>query len=110
MSLPLQDVWLPEVEAEYLSLLRVSRDVGVEVGNQFRAFERIMERGVDAAWRPIDFEGSAAIYVMSDRHALMFFAVSGSEVAIVKWTTVGTEYEQRLAREEARRRAGQRFP
>jgi hypothetical protein len=35
---PLQDVWLPEVEAEYAALLALSRDVGVDVGNQFRAW------------------------------------------------------------------------
>jgi hypothetical protein len=110
MIKPLRDVWLPEVEAEYFALLRLSRDVGVDVGNQFRAFERVLETGVDSAWRPIDCVGSADIYVMYARHALMFFAVAGSKAGIVKWTTVGTEYEQQRAREEAKARAAQCFP
>src|SRR5882762_1665667 len=98
MIKPLQDVWLPEVEAEYFALLSMSRDVGVDVGNQFRAFERVVERGVDAAWRPIDYVGAADLFVMSARSALMFFAISGSRVAIVKWAPMGTEYEQKAAR------------
>jgi hypothetical protein len=110
MTASLADVWLPEVEAEYFALLKLSRDVGVDVGNQFRAFERLLEIGLDAAWRPIDSAGSADIYVMYGGSVLMFFAICGSQLAIVKWTTLGTPYEQTLAREEARQRAAALFP
>src|SRR5215469_14780980 len=101
MSGRLQDVWLAEVEAEYLALLEAGRDVGVDVGNQFRAFEHLLERGLDAKWRPIDRVDSTDIYVMYGRYALMFFAVQERRVAVVKWTVLGTEHQQRQAREEA---------
>jgi hypothetical protein len=106
----LRDLWLPEVEAEYRALLSRNRDVGADVGNQFRAFEQVLRRGVDDNWRPIDHANSADIYVMYARYALMFFAVQDDQAAIVKWTVLGSEYEQNQAREEARRRAGQIFP
>jgi hypothetical protein len=106
----LQDIWLPEVEAEFSELLSLNRDVGVDVGNQFRAFEHLLKRGVDSAWRPVDYVGSAALYVMFARHAMMFFAVHRHQAAVVKWTTVGTEHEQRLALAEAKKRVLQAFP
>ena len=110
MSDHLEDVWLPEVEAEFFALLKLSRDVGVDVGNQFRAFEHLVERGVDAKWRPIEPAGASDVYAMYARYAMMFFAVSGRRVAIVKWTMVGTEYEQRQARVQACERAARVFP
>ena len=61
-------------------------------------------------WREIDRGGSASLYVMYARRALMFFAVSGPQVAIVKWATVGTEYEQRQARAQAIERAKRLLP
>ena len=67
-----EDVWLPEVEVEYFALLELNRDVGVDVGNQFRAFEHLLERGVDAKWRPIGRAGAADVYVMYARYAMMF--------------------------------------
>jgi hypothetical protein len=106
----LEDVWLAEVEAEYIALLKLNRDVGVDVGNQFRAFEHILDRGVDAKWRPIERAGSADVYVMYARYAMMFFAVSGRRAAIVKWTVVGTEHEQQQARTQACERAARVFP
>jgi hypothetical protein len=107
---PLQDVWLPEVEAEYAALLALSRDVGVDVGNQFRAFEHLLKRGPDAEWRAIDYIGSASLYVMYARHAMMFFAATPQQAAVVKWTAVGTEHEQRVALAEAKQRTLRVFP
>lgn len=106
----LRDLWLPEVEAEYRALLSRNRDVWADVGNQYRAFEQVLRRSIDEKWRPIDRMNSADIYVMYDHHALMFFAVEDDQAAIVKWTVLGSEYEQNQAREEAKRRAGQIFP
>jgi hypothetical protein len=106
----LEDVWLPEVEAEFFALLKLSRDVGVDVGNQFRAFEHLLERGVDAKWRPIGQAGASDVYVMYARCAMMFFAVSAGRAAIVKWTIVGTEHEQHQARTQACERAARVFP
>jgi hypothetical protein len=103
------DVWLPEVEEEYFALLALNRDVAADVGNQFRSFKRIVERGLDAAWRPIARAGRAQVYVMYGRYALMFLAIAGAEIAVVKWTVIGTEYEQQLARDEALQRAGVQF-
>ena len=100
----LHDVWLPEVEAEYAALLDMTRDVAADVGNQFRAFEQVLRRGPDAAWRAIDYLGSVALYAMYARHAMMFFAVSRERAAIVKWTVVGTEHQQRVALAEAKER------
>lgn len=101
----LRDVWVPEVEAEYAALLATSRDVAADVGNQFRAFEQVLRRGPDAAWRALDYFGAVALYAMYARHAMMFFAVSRGQAAIVKWTVVGTEHQQRLALAEAKQRA-----
>jgi hypothetical protein len=106
----LEPIWLPEVEAEFLRLCSHSRDVGVDVGNQFRQFERLLERGLDPAWRPIDRAGAADIYVMHGNSAICLFAVAGRQMAIVKWAAVGTEYEQGLLRVEAKRRAERLFP
>jgi hypothetical protein len=110
MSEHLEDVWLAEVEAEFFSLLKRSRDVGVDVGNQLRAFEHLLERGVDAKWRRIEEAGASDVYVMYARYAMMFFAVSGRRAAIVKWTVVGSEYEQHQARTQACERAARVFP
>ena len=93
-----------------MELLKLDRDVGVDVGNQFRAFEHLLERGVDAKWRPIEWVGAADVYVMYAKYALMFFAVSGRRAAVVKWTVVGTEHEQREARAQACERAARVFP
>jgi hypothetical protein len=41
---------------------------------------------------------------------LLCFAVSGGEIAIVKWAEIGTEYEQQQDLEEAKRRAARLFP
>ena len=110
MSELFEDIWLPEVEAEYFALLRMNREVGVDVGNQFRAFEHILHRGVDRAWRAVDRCGSASVYVMYGRYALMFFAVHRRQAAIVKWTVLGTGYEQTLALAQAKQRAARQFP
>ena len=103
-------IWLPEVEAEYLRLIAESRDVGFDVGNQFRSFERILETGLDAAWRPIDRAGRADLYVMYARHAVCYFALAGRRAAVVKWTTAGTDYALARAAAEARQRATRLFP
>lgn len=110
MTTRLQDVWLPEVEAEYLALLSMSRDVGVEVGDQFRAFEQILMVGVDDGWRALDYVGAASVYALFGRCATMFFALTETQAAVVKWAAVGTEYAQRLAREQAEERTRQVFP
>jgi hypothetical protein len=103
--------WLDEVKAEYRGLLNVgSRDLGVDVGNQFRAYERIIEKGLDLEWRSIGRAGSSDLYVMYGRRALMFFAVAGRRIAVVEWTTLGTPYEQTLARDAARARAALLYP
>jgi hypothetical protein len=60
----LTDIWLPEVEAEYLDLLTQGRSVGADVGNQLRTFEHVLQCGVDRAWRPVQRAGSADIYVI----------------------------------------------
>jgi len=54
MTPKLEDLWLPDVEAEYLALLDVNKDVCADVGNQFRAFDQVLRRGVDKSWRSID--------------------------------------------------------
>jgi hypothetical protein len=110
MSAPLADIWLPEAEAEYFALLRLNRNVGVDVGSQFRAFEHLLQFGLDAAWRPIDRAGSADVYVMYGTYAEMFFAICGLQVAVVKWTAVGRPMDHTRALEEARQRAAERFP
>lgn len=106
----LTDIWIPEVEGEYLALLGKSRRIGIDVGNQFRAFEHVLDRGVDKAWRPVERAGSADVYVMHAIDALMFFVVSGSKAAVVKWCEVGTEYQQRQYLAEALQRAARIFP
>lgn len=120
------DVWLPEVEAEFLALLEHSRGVGVDVGNQFRALERLLERGLDRAWRPVDRLVMVDVYVMYGSAALMFFAVECvaasttananlaaavqlPRLAVVKWGVLGTEHEQTLALAEAKARAIRAF-
>lgn len=110
MSAPLNDVWLPEVEAEYFALLGLSRDVGADVGDQFRTFQHLVERGGDASARPIERAGSANVYVRYGSKALMFYAIAGSQAAVVKWTTLGTDHEQQVAQEQAMQRAAQLFP
>jgi hypothetical protein len=102
--------WLDEVKAEYRALLKMDRDVGVDVGNQFREFERVIEKGLDLEWRRIDTAGSSDLYVMYGRYALMFFAVSGRRIAVVKWTVLGTPYERSSARADAKRRAESLYP
>ena len=109
MSHYIPDGWLPEVVAEYRALAKAPRDVGADVGNQFCAFERIVERGLDSDWRPIEQIGSADLYAMYGRHALMFFAVSGGRIAAVKWARFGTPRQQSLARQEAMERAGRQY-
>jgi hypothetical protein len=114
-----EDVWLAEVEAEYLALLRHSRAVGVDTGNQFRAFEQFVANGLDRTFRPLDRLATADVYVMYGSAALMFFAVETGDtvrrdvrrrIAVVKWTVLGTEHEQRQARTDARERASRVFP
>ena len=109
MGRAFDDVWIPEVENEFLELMNESRDVAFDAGNHFRALEAICERGVDAAWRPLDIQGRCSIYVMYARYALMFFAVCGREVAPLKWMAVGTEYAQELGLRTAKDR-GSRIP
>ncbi len=106
----LRDLWLAEVEAEFLALLNHSRDVGVDAGNQFRAFEQLLDKGVDTAWPSLGIAGRSKVYVLYGRHAFMFYALAPPEIAIVKWDVIGSEYEQRLSREEALRRAASMFP
>lgn len=110
MNGALNDVWLPEVEAEYFALLKVDRDVAADVGGQFRSFQHLVERGGDASARPVERAGSASIYVLFGSKALMFYAIAGSQAAVVKWTTLGTDHELQVAQEQAKRRAAQRFP
>jgi hypothetical protein len=75
-------VWLSEVEPEYFALLEKGRDVGVDVGNQFRAFEHILdEGGVEASWRPIERAGNGWLYAIYGRYTTMFFAVSRRRAA-----------------------------
>jgi hypothetical protein len=102
--------WLEEAKAEYRALLQIDRPIGVDVGNQFRAYERIIEKGLDLEWRRIETAGSSDLYVMYGLRALMFFAVSGRRIAVVKWTVLGTQYEQTLARRDAKRRAERLYP
>jgi len=109
MSGALKDLWLPEVEAEYFALLKKGRDVAFDVGNQFRVFERILERGVDRNWQPIARVKSADVYVAYAGRVLMFLAVSGSRAAIVKWTTLGTPHEESMAEREAKDRTARCF-
>jgi opacity protein-like surface antigen len=110
MTGALSDVWLAEVEAEYLALLHLGRDVAADVGDQFRTFQHLIERGGDASARPVERAGSANVYVLYGSRALMFYAIAGSQAAVVKWTTLGTEHQQRVAQEQAIQRAAHRFP
>lgn len=104
------DLWLPEVTTEFFALLGHSRDVGSDVGNHFRAFEQVLRRGLDAAWHPVDSVGSIKIYVMYGKHALTYFAVRGTEAAVVKWMVIGTPYQQQQGLLEAKARAVKVFP
>ena len=70
----------------------------------------ILKRGPDAAWRAIDYIGSASLYAMHARHAMMFFAATQQQAAVVKWTVVGTEHQQRTALTEAKQRTPRVFP
>ena len=104
------DVWPPEVEDEYYALLEAGRDIGADVGNQFRAFMRLLDVGLVNDWRPIDRAGRADIYVMYGRYALLFFAVTREQMAIVKWAELGTPHQQSQARKEAVERTLRLFP
>jgi opacity protein-like surface antigen len=110
MSALLQDVWLLDVEAEYEALMGHSRDVAVDVGDQFRSFELLVEVGGDANARPIERAGSANVYVLYGNSALMFYAIAGSQAAVVKWALVGTNHDFQVAQAQALQRAAQRFP
>jgi hypothetical protein len=110
MSNALRDRWLPEVEAEFDALLHRSRSVCARVGNLFRAFEKVVSDGVDGLGQPLGRFGSADVYVMYAEPVLLCFAVSGREIAIVKWAEIGTEYKQQQDLEEAKRRAARLFP
>lgn len=110
MSNALRDRWLPEVEAEFEALLHRNRSVCASVGNLFRAFEKVVSDGVDGLGPSLGRVGSADVYVIYAAPVLLCFAVRGGEVAIVKWTEIGTEYEQQQDLEEAKRRAARLFP
>jgi hypothetical protein len=108
----LQDVWLPEVEAEYFALLRLNRDVAADVGSQFRQFEQVLDQGIDfdSQWVPLDSLGLSSLFVSIADHAAMYFAVCGSRAAIVKWAQVGTEFQSQCARVEAAERTRKLWP
>jgi hypothetical protein len=106
----LNDVWLPEVEAEFFALLSLNRDVGADVGDQFRTFQHLLERGGDASARPVERAGSSNIYVLYGSKALMFYAIAGSQAAVVKWAMLGTDHDQQVAQGQAKQRAAQLFP
>ena len=110
MSNALRDLWLPEVEAEFDALLHRNRSVCASVGNLFRAFEKVVTDGVDGLGPSLGHFGSADVYVMYAGPVLLCFAVSGGDVAIVKWAEIGTDYEQQQDLDEAKQRAAQRFP
>jgi len=110
MSNALRDRWLPEVEAEFDALLHRSRSVCASVGNLFRAFERVVSDGVDGLGPSLGRFGSADVYVMYAEPVLLCFAVSGGDIAIVKWAEIGTEYQQQQDLDEAKRRAARLFP
>jgi hypothetical protein len=110
MSMALEVVWLPEVEAEYFALLRANRDVGADVGNQFREFLQLAGDWKDRDWRSTERVGSGYLYGFYGIHATMFFAVCKPKVAVVKWAVTGTEHQQSVARDEAKKRAGSLFP
>lgn len=110
MSNALRDRWLPEVEAEYDALLDRDRGVCASVGNLFRAFEKVVCDGVDGLGPSLGHFGSADVYVVYAEPVLLCFAVSGGEIAIVKWAEIGTEYEQQQDLDEAKRRAVRLFP
>jgi hypothetical protein len=110
MSEVLEVIWLPEVEKEYFHLLRTSRDDGAEVGNQICEFLQLARNWNDKDWRPIEPVGSADLYGLYGRYTTMFFAISKPKVAVVKWAIVGTEYQQALARDEAKQRTLIEFP
>jgi hypothetical protein len=110
MSNVLEDLWLPQVEAEYDALLHRNRDICADVGNLFRVFEKVVHDGVEGLGQPLGRFGSAALYVMYARRVLICFAVCRYQVAIVKWATIGTEYQQQQALDEAKARAASLFP
>ena len=58
----LEDIWLPEVEKEYEDLFEVSRDVGCDVGDQFREFMALVQDWDERAWKSIEPIGSAYLY------------------------------------------------
>lgn len=107
---PLQDLWLPEVEAKYAALLALSRDIGVDVGNQFRAFEHLYEAqpGYRLASHRLHGLGESLCDVCATCDDI--FAVAHQQAAIVKWTVVGTEHQQRMALAEAKQRTLRVFP
>lgn len=104
MSQVLEVIWLPDVEAEYRTLLRKNRDVGADVGNQFREFVQLTQRWNAHDWRSIEPVGSAYLYGLYGMHAVMFFAVCEPKAAVMKWAVTGTEHEQSLARDAAVKR------
>lgn len=110
MSNALRDRWLPEVEAEFDTLLHRNRSVCARVGNLFRVFEKVVSDGVDGLGPSLGRFGSADVYVIYAEPVLLCFAVSGGDIAIVKWAEIGTEYEQQQDLEEAKRRAARLFP
>lgn len=110
MSVVLEVIWLPEVEAEYRKLLHKSRDVGADVGNQFGEFVQLALRWNSRDWRAIEPVGSAYLFGLYGMHAIMFFAVCEPKAAVMKWAVTGTEHEQSQARDAAVKRALKLFP
>ncbi|HEY8053793.1 MAG: hypothetical protein ACHQD6_04255 [Steroidobacterales bacterium] len=107
----LQYVGCAEADAELDALRADIRDVQTDAGSLLKLYLEVLRDGTrDLDRVPRGPFGSANLYVVYGRYVVMWFALAGSKVSLVKWLKAGTPYQHQQAQADAETRARRLFP